>query len=349
MRRLSLAGLATICLAGTIGFAGGVAAQEPEVTLTVQHFLGPKSATHSDFIEPWARRIEEQSDGRIKVEIYPSMALGGAAPELHSQVRDGVADIVWTLIGYTPGVFPRSEVFELPTVHGGSALATTLAIQDVFDLIAPDFEDVHPILIHVHAGQVIHMVDQPVHEVEDLAGLKLRIPSRTGAMLIEALGAQPVGMPVPELPQALSKGVVDGALVPYEIVLPLKVYELTDYSIEGPDGQRFGTSVFAYLMNKERYESLSDDLKAVIDANSGAAIAPWIGQVWEDVEKPGKDATIASGSEMIVLTPEAMAEFDERSQQVEERWLEDMEAKGIDGEALLDAAKAAVANHTQTH
>jgi TRAP-type C4-dicarboxylate transport system substrate-binding protein len=344
MRRLSLAaGL----FAASVAF--GAAAQEPEVTLTVHHFIGPKAPTQAAFIEPWARDIEEQSDGRIKVEIYPSMSLGGAPPELYSQVRDGVADIVWTLPGYTPGVFPRSEVFELPTVHRGSAEATSRAIQDVFDLIAPDYEDVHPILIYSHAGQLLHMVDKPIHEVEDLAGLKLRIPSRTGAMLIEAWDAQPVGMPVPELPQALSKGVVDGALVPYEIVLPLKVYELTNQSIEGPDGRRFGTSVFAYLMNKERYESLPDDLKAVIDANSGAAIAGRFGAVWDQVEKPGKDATIASGSEMIVLDEEAMAGFDERSQEVEQRWLQDMEDKGIDGQALLDAAKAAVASHSQTN
>jgi len=344
MRHLGLvAGLVTVW------GIGGVAAQEPEVTLTVHHFIGPKAPTHARFVEPWARRIEEQSDGRIKVEIYPSMALGGAPPELYSQVRDGVADIVWTLPGYTPGVFPRTEVFELPTVHRGSAEATSVAIQDVFDMIAPDFEDVHPILIYAHAGQALHMVDKPVHEVEDVQGLKLRIPSRTGAMLIEAWDAQPVGMPVPELPQALSKNVVDGGLVPYEIVLPLKVHELTNYSIEGPDGQRFGTSTFAFLMNKERYESLPDDLKAIIDANSGANIAQEFGAVWDDVEKPGKDATIASGSEMIVLTPEQMAGFDERSEQVEQRWLADMEEQGIDGQALLDAAKAAVASHSQTN
>jgi TRAP-type C4-dicarboxylate transport system substrate-binding protein len=327
--------------------ATAAVAQEPEVTLTVHHFIGPKAPTQAAFIEPWARRIEEQSDGRIKIEIYPSMALGGAPPELYRQARDGVADIVWTLIGYTPGVFPRSEVFELPTVHRGSARATSLAIQEIFDQIAADYEDVHPLLIYVHAGQAIHMVDRPIHSVDDLAGLKIRIPSRTGAMLIEAWGAQPVGMPVPEVPQALSKGVVDGALLPYEIVLPLKVYELTKYSIEGPNGRRFGTSVFAFLMNKERYEGLPDDLRAIIDANSGAAIAEDIGAIWDQVEKPGKDATIASGSEMIVLDETTMAAFDERSEQVTARWIEEVAAQGIDGQALVEAARAAVAKYSQ--
>jgi TRAP-type C4-dicarboxylate transport system substrate-binding protein len=167
--------------------------------------------------------------------------------------------------------------------------------------------------------------------------------------MIEAWGAQPVGMPVPELPQALSKGVVDGALIPFEVVLPLKVHELTKQSIEGPDGRRFGTTVFGYLMNQERYESLPDDLKAIIDANSGDAIAAEIGQLWDDVEIPGKEATVASGSEIIALDEAAMAGFDERAQQVEERWLADMEAQSIDGQALLDAAKAAVAAYSETN
>ena len=281
-------------------FTGIGAEPDPEVTLTVQHFVEPEAAAHEKLIEPWARRIEKQSDGRIKVQIYPEMALGGAPWELYSQLREGDADIVWTLIGYTPGEFPLSEVFELPTVHRGSSLATTLAIQDVFDQIAPDYAEVHPLLIHVHAGQVIHMVDKPIRSVDDLAGLKIRIPSNTGQMLIEAWNATPVPMSVPELPQALSKGEVDGALAPYEIVLPYRIHELTKQSIEGPDGRPFGTSVFAFLMNKERYEGLPDDLRAVIDANSRAAIAGEIGKIWDQVEEPGRAAAMDPGRRIIV-------------------------------------------------
>jgi TRAP-type C4-dicarboxylate transport system substrate-binding protein len=322
---------------------------DPEVTLTVQHFVEPEAAAHEKFIEPWARRIEEQSDGRIEVAIYPEMALGGAPWELYSQVRDGDADIVWTLIGYTPDEFSRSQVFELPTVHRGSALATTLAIQDVFEQIAPDYADVHPLLIHVHAGQAIHMIDKPIRSVDDLAGLKIRIPSHTGKMLIEAWNADPVEMPIPELPQALRAGLVDGALAPYEIVPPYRIHELTKQSVEGPDGGRFGTSVFAFLMNKKTYEALPDDLRVVIDANSGAAIAGEIGKIWDEVEEPARAAT-NSGREIISLDHKAIAEFDERSERVTERWLENMKAKGIPGaEALLDAATDAVERHSRSN
>jgi TRAP-type C4-dicarboxylate transport system substrate-binding protein len=224
-----------------------------EVTLTAHHFVSPKASTQTHLMVPWAKRIEAQSKGRIKIKIFPSMSLGGKPPELYRQVRDGTVDIIWTLIGYTPGVFPRAEVFELPTVHQGSARATTLAIQDNFHLIAEDFKDLKPLLVHVHAGNAIHLRDKSVKSIADIKGLKLRTPSRTGAWLIQAWGAEPVGMPIPALPQALAKGVVDGALIPFEIIPPFKLQQLTKYSVLGADGSRFGTSVFLFAMNKRRY------------------------------------------------------------------------------------------------
>jgi TRAP-type C4-dicarboxylate transport system substrate-binding protein len=317
-----------------------------EVTLTIHHFLGPTAPAQTAFLEPWAEQIEQASGGRIAFEIFPSMALGGRPPELYGQARDGVADIVWTLLGYTPGAFPRTEVFELPTVHRGSAEATSQAIQDVMDMVAEDFADTHPLLIYSHAGQVLNMVAKPVRSLADVQGTKLRIPSRSGAMLIEAWGAEPVGMPVPELPQALSRAAVDGALIPFEISLPLKVHDLVDYVTVGQEGRRFGTSVFIFTMNKERYDSLPDDLKAIIDAHSGSDIAAATGRLWDEVEQPGYDATVAAGNEIIELTPEAQAAFDAAAATVEARWIEEATAQGIDGAALVAAAKEAVARHS---
>ncbi len=325
----------------------GLPAQAAEVTLTVHHFLSPKSAAHASFIAPWAKRVEAQSQGRIKIEIFPSMSMGGKPPELYRQVRDGAADIVWTLIGYTPGVFPRSEVYELPLVHRGSARATNLAIQQNFDQIAEDYKDLKPILVHVHAGNALHLRDKAVRSVDDVSGLKLRTPSRTGAWMIQAWGAEPVGMPVPALPQALSKGTVDGALVPFEIVLPLKLQELTKYSIEGPRGTRFGTSVFLYAMNKQRYEGLPDDLKAVIDANSGAAIAAEVGELWDGIEAAGKEAQVKSGGEIIELDAAAKQAFDAFGQEVVARWVSKTLEEGIDGENIYQLARTAVAKHSK--
>ena len=163
------------------------------VTPTYPHFPGPRSTAHTKLIEPWARRIEDASGGRIKFRIFPSMSLGGKPPELYRQVRDGVVDIVWTLPGYTPGVFPRVEVFELPGIHGGSAKQTTLAIQDMMGRLAADFSDIHPLLIHAHAGNALHLVDGPIATVKDSPVMTIRPPSRPGAWLISSGGAAPVG------------------------------------------------------------------------------------------------------------------------------------------------------------
>ncbi|UUX48476.1 TRAP transporter substrate-binding protein [Nisaea acidiphila] len=322
-------------------------AQAADVTLTMAHFLSPKAPPHAKFLEPWAKKIEAESGGRIKIEIFPSMTLGGKPPELYRQLRDGAADIVWTLTGYTPGVFPRTEVFELPGVHQGSAEATSLAIQDEFALIAEDFKDIKPLLVHVHAGQAIHLVNGCVDGVAGLKGMKLRTPSRTGGWMISSWGAEPVGMPVPALPQALSKGVVDGALIPFEIVPPFKVHELTKCSIVGANGSRFGTSVFLFAMNKDRYESLPADLKAIIDANSGTAIAGEAGKLWDAIETPGQKLQEKTGSPVKMLDQAATDGFSALTDQVTAKWVEEATAAGIDAKALVTAAKAAVAKHTK--
>ncbi len=314
-----------------------------DVTLTVHHFLGPRAPVHAALLEPWAERIEAESEGRIAIELFPSMSMGGRPPELYRQVRDGFADIVWTLPGYTPGVFPRAEVFELPSVHQGSAAQTNAAIQAVWADIAADFEDIHPLLLHVHAGNAIHLREGSVATVEDVEGLSLRTPSRTGAWMIEAWGAEPVGMPVPELPQALARGVVDGALVPFEVMPPLGLHEMTTVSVEGPEASRFGTATFLLAMNQERYDELPEDLRAIIDANSGAALAEIAGEVWDSIEDVGRNLQTESGGELQTLSAESKAAFDALGAQVEARWIEETADRDFDGAALVEAARAAVA------
>ena len=339
MRDIATAAAALVALA--IGTAGPAGAQD--VTFKLHHFLGPTAPAQVSFFEPWAEQIKEQSDGRIAVEIYPSMTLGGKPPQLISQLRDGVVDIVWTVTGYTAGQFPRTEVFELPFVHQNDAVATNLAIQDLFDeWLAEEYQDVHPILIHVHAGNALHMVDTPVAQPADMQGKKIRTPSRTGSFVLEALDASPVAMPVPELPQALSKKVVDGTTIPFEVSLPLKVHELVDYHHEFEDGTRLGTAVFLFAMNKDTYEGLPDDLKKVIDDNSGANIAKQIGQVWMDVEQPGIEAAETAGNEIRRWPDDDKQAWQDAVQPAIERWVEEVSGQDIDGAGLLDAARQAV-------
>jgi len=323
------------------------AAQAQEYAFSIHHFLSPTAPAQTTLLEPWVASIEEASDGRIAFQIFPAMSLGGAPPELFSQVRDGVADFVWTLPGYTPGTFPRTEVFELPSVHVGDARATNLAIQDMMDEIAADFEDVHPILVHVHSGNALHLASGSVESAADFEGLKVRSPSRTGAWVLDALGAEPVGMPVPALPQALSKNTVDAGLVPFEVAIALGLSELTTASVELHEGARFGTSTFLFAMNKDSYDSLPEDLQAVIDDHSGMALAAEMGEAWNDIELVGKKIARDAGNSVVELSAEATAEFESPFETVAQRWVEEVKAIGVDGEALLEKAEAAVAAHSE--
>lgn len=346
MKRRSGLSVPMAALAVVLFTLSGAGHAAPEVTLKFHHFLSPKSNAHVLMIEPWARRVEKDSGGRIKIEIYPSMSLGGAPPQLIRQLRDGVVDIIWTLTGYTAGQFPRTEVFELPFVHTNNLVATNLAMRDMFDkYLAPEYADVKVITLHVHAGQAFQMVDSPVRKVGDLAGRKLRTPTRTGGWTIEALGANPVGMPVPDLPQALSKKVVDGALIPWEIIPALKIHELTKYQIEGQGRTRFGTAVFLIGMNKKKYDSLPPDLKAVIDKSSGRDFAIEVGRIWTKSEDAGIKLAVDRGNEHIVIPKAELRNFQAKLEAVVDRWVADVKDKGIDGRAMVKAARAAVAKH----
>jgi TRAP-type C4-dicarboxylate transport system substrate-binding protein len=336
------AAVAAGCLASALS-----AQAEPEFTFVLEHVLGPKATAQAKFLEPWAKRIEEQSDGRIKIEIYPAMALGGKPTELYNHIRDGAVDLGWSALGYTPGVYPRAEVFELPFVHTGSAAITNMAIQEIYqEHLSQDFDDIKPLLIHVHTGQAIFTTEKKIESLADVEGMKLRAPSRTGAWMLESWGAQPVSMPVPDLPQALSLGVVDGALIPHEVAIPFKIPDMTKYAIEGDQGVRFGTLVFMFAMNKDRYEALPDDLKKVIDHNSGENIALEIGEAWDAIEPRGEEIFAKSG-ELVTLSAAETAKFAAKADEVIDRWVAEMNDKGVDGAAIVAAARAAIAKHSQ--
>ncbi|MEM5585887.1 TRAP transporter substrate-binding protein [Roseibium sp. AS2] len=336
-------------LAAALLAGGATSATAADHEFKLHHFLGEKAPAHSKMLVPWARQVEENSGGKVSIELYPAMTLGGRPPELISQVRDGVVDLVWTVNGYTPGLFPRSEVFELPGVHTNNTKATNLALMDLYESdLKEEYKGVEVMFLHVHAGQGIHMRDTEVHTPADLEGKKIRIPTRTGAWVIEALGAAPVAMPVPELPTALQKGVIDGAFIPWEIIPPLKIQEQTEYQIEGAGKERFGTTTFQVSMNKERWDSLPADIQKAFRDASGPEWVEQVGEIWAGADEFGIGLAVKAGNTHVTLSEEETEAFREALAPVTERWVDEVAAKGIDGAALVEKAKAAVASHSGT-
>lgn len=327
---------ATFAVTG-VGIARSIAAEE--VTLRVHHFLPPTSTAQVQLIEPWAKRVTEASDGRIKVEIFPSMQLGGKPPQLFDQVRDGVVDVVWTLAGYTPGRFPRLEVLELPFVPGSARATSAAAHAYAMEYAKDELADVHPILVHVHAPGTLHMKNRPIRNADDVKGAVIRVPNRPVNAALTELGASPIGMPVPQVPEALSRGVIDGAVLPYEVTRPLRIHELTDSHTEFGGDRGLYTAVFLFLMNKDTYGKLPADLKKVIDDNSGIELALQVGEAWDKAEEPGRKAAADLGDAFYVIDGAELERWKAATEPAIEEWVKARDAAGDDGQALLDAAE----------
>ena len=330
-----------------IGLAGG-SAMAADYEFKLHHFLSPKAPAHKAMLAPWADRIQKASGGRIKITIYPSMSLGGKPPQLPRQVRDGVVDMAWIVNAYAGGTFPRTEVFELPGVHQGSSAAVNRAMYEMYGkFLKPDFKKLFPLFQHVHGGQAIHMAKKMVRSPADMKGLKIRIPSRTGAWVLEALGASPVKTSVGEIPVALSKGVVDGALIPFEIIPPLKIQQQTKYQIEGPGGKRLGTTSFQLAMNTARWNKLPKDIQKIFLDNSGVAWHEEVGAIWDKGEAGGIGVAVKAGNEHVQLSAAEWGKFETAVAPVVARWIKEMNGKGIPGQDLYDTARALVAKYSK--
>ncbi len=315
-----------------------------EYNFRLHYFLPDSSVVHTRFLQPWVDRVEEQSNERINIEIYPAMSLGGKPTELVDQVADGYVDIVWTLAGYTPGRFPRSEAFGLPTVHYRSAYATNRAIYASMDLIAEDFAGLKPLVIHVHAGNAFHLNRSDVKNPADLAGLRVRSPSRTASWMLDTFGAKVVQLPAPAIKNALLANEIDGTLLPFEILPSIGLDEMGLYSVFGKDGSRFGTSVFLFLMNENAFSSLPEDLQAVIDDNIGLEEYKSVGLIWDEFEIPGYEA---QRGRFVKLSLDEMVVFEKLGNQIVSRWVDEMDRKGIDGQALVDEARRYVRRYSR--
>lgn len=341
------AALAAAVVGATLTVGAGAASAQAEVTLRCHHFLSPMGSVPRRFIEPWAERIEAESNGRIDVEIYPAMQLGGTPPSLYDQVRDGVVDCVWTIPAYTPGRFPEAETFELPFMTSMSGEASSRAAWDFTqEHLMERFSDVHLMAVHVHGPGVIHTTNAPISSIADFDGLQLRGPSRMANALLEELGATPVGMPVPAFPEALSRGTVDGGVIPWEVVPALRVEELAENHTQIGGDRALYNTYFIWAMNPDTYASLPDDLKAVIDANSGVETSAWAGRAMDEGDEVAETAIRERGNTIVTLDDAVVAELRAVGEEVTQRWIEEMNGLGLDGQQLVDDARALVAQYS---
>lgn len=320
--------------------------QPEEIVLKVEHFLPATSNAHQNFIQPWCERVAAESKDRIKCQIFPSMQLGGSPGQLYDQVKDGVVDVGWTIPGYTAGRFPLVEVFELPFMIRDPEPASHALWDYVQQNAAAEFADVKTLAFHVHGGGVFNMVSKPIVTNRDLQGQKVRAPTRQSTKLLAVLGATAVGMPISQVPEALSKGVIDGALVPYEVVPAIKADELTKFHSEpDPRGGAIYTTVFVFAMNRAKYDGLPADLKKVIDDNSGPVLSAQIGRVFREGDERARSKLPPESINVISLAE--LEKWKDISQRVRDDWVKEVTASGADGTALLERAQSLIEKYGQ--
>ena len=332
--------------AAALSLLAGTAAQAQTV-LKVHHFLPSGSSSQVKIIAPWCAKIEKESGGELKCQIYPAMQLGGTPPQLLDQVRDGVADIVWSVPTYSAGRYTKSEVFELPFMAINAKQGSQALWEYVQKNALDEYKGIKPLFMHTTEGYVLHS-NKPILKLEDMKGKKIRTATRISARMMSAMGGTPVQMPLPQVPDALSKGVVDGVLVPWEALPATKLHEIVKYHLDAPVGSpRFANTIFIFGMNQAKYDSLTPEQKKVIDANSGVDFSAAIGKAWDESAPAARKQAQDRGNQFNTIGAAEVEGFQKATARVATDWVKEVTAKGYDGKAMLHDAQTLSAQYAK--
>jgi TRAP-type transport system periplasmic protein len=230
-----------------------------------------------------------------------------------------------------------------------TAEATSVAFQEYADKhLKDELAEYHVLAVHTHGPGLIHTIaSKPVQKLEDMQGLKLRGTSKVVNQMLEAMGASAVGMPVTAVPESLSKSVIDGSVVPWEVTPAIKIAELAPNHTAFSGGTGLYTGTFVFAMNKDSYDTLPDDLKKIIDANSGKELARLFGKAMDEGDIRGKGIADKAGNTTFTLDETETARWKAAGEAVTKAWIADMDAKGLDGTGLYTDATALIAQYSK--
>ena len=327
-----------------IGIAFGLAAfgvsgsPASAKNLKLAHFLPPIHTNHTAVMAPWAEEVGKRSNGSLTIKVYPARQLGGTPPGQFKMVVSGTADIAFVTPNYTPGIFPRTSVVELP-VPPENAQHGTRILYALFDkYLSEEYKAVKMIAMWAVDEFVLVTKDRPIRRLEDMKGLKLRTPSRTQNKIIEALGGVPVNMPITQVFTSMDTGVLAGLAGGASIVFSFKIIDVGKYYTFGPS---LSTIPLVLVMNKKVWNGLSPEHKKVIEETSQMGLGMKGAIAYDKKFKAAKN-TIKNkpGREIIMLSEAERKRFRDASRPVIESWIADMEKKGIPGREIWKARLA---------
>jgi TRAP-type C4-dicarboxylate transport system substrate-binding protein len=315
-------------------------AEEQTVNLKISHWV-PASHPLQKALEDWAAAVEKASGGTIKSQVFPAQQLGKAIDH-YDMARDGIADVTYVNPGYQPGRFPIIGAGELPFLmsdaKGGSegldAWYRKYAVKEM--------GDVKFCLAFIHSPSSFHTRTKKVVVPEDIKGMKIRPADATIANFVTQLGGTNVQSSAPEVRDIIERGVADGVTFPWGSLVLFGVDKVTKYHMEAP----LYVTTFVFVMNKDKYNQMSDRQKQAIDDNCNTDAAGRVGEPWGKFEDAGVDKVKAeSGQEVYPLTPEQTAQWKKAAEPLVKTWADGVKKTGVDPDAALSELKASLAKY----
>lgn len=303
-------------------------AQSKPIELSYSIFF-PAPHKNTILAAEWAKEIEKRTNGRVKITIFPGGTLT-PADKCYDGVEKGISDLGMSVLSYTMGKFPLTEVIDLPLGYK-SGLAATKLINAYYRKFQPkEFAGTKIMYFHAHGPGLLH-TKKPVNKLEDLKGMKIRCTGMA-AKIVKALGGVPVAMPMGETYDALSRGVVDGSMAPQEALQGWKWGEVVKFTTES-FGAAYSTAFFV-TMNKEKWNSLPPDIQKIMEEINGE----WIeksGRNWDEIDRVGREFTLKLGNKIITLSAQENERWAKAVQPILKDYVERMKAKGLPGEEAL--------------
>jgi TRAP-type transport system periplasmic protein len=323
----------TIVAAGLAVLVSWGSAAQAQTTMTMSSWVPPSHSLTKDVLAVWAQNVEKASNGRVKLQMLPKHP--SAPPGTFDAVKDGLVDVSYVTASYTPA---RHILPLLPELPGGG---TTAEINSVaFSRIhwkhlhaIGEYKGVKLLGVFTHGPGQMFNTKRPINKVEDLAGMKIRSGGGISEQMARALGASAFVKPAPESYELLSSGVADGTFFPLESINSFKLSSVVKYATLFPGG--FYGSAFGFFMNEDRWNKLAKEEQDAIMSVSGEALARLAGKSWDAADRAAYEEMKKAGIQITEASPELIAGVKERAKVIEDEWVKNASAKGIDGAKVL--------------
>src|SRR5215510_13447497 len=304
-----------------------------QTTLTMSSWVSPSHLLTKDVLAVWGQQVEKATNGRVKLHMLPKHP--SAPPGTFDAVRDDLVDVSYVTASYTPARHVLPLIAELPG-GGATSVINSVAYSRIhwkYLQQAGEYKGVKLLAVFTHGPGQMFNTKRPINKVEDLAGMKIRTGGGVAEEMARALGASAFVKPAPESYELLSSGVADGTFFPLESIISFKLGSVIKYATLFPGG--FYGSAFGFFMNEERWNKLSKEDQEAIMSVSGEALARLAGKAWDAADRAAYEEMKKVGIQITEASPELIQGVKERAKLIEDEWVKNASAKGLDGAKVL--------------